>query len=57
MKRGLRFQKWSANFRDTTLATTLHRFTNETELRNGLLQEDQLPSFKYQKLKQNEASA
>jgi hypothetical protein len=29
------------------LTTTLQRFTNETELRNGLLQEDRLPSIKY----------
>jgi hypothetical protein len=39
------------------LATTLQRFTNETELRDGFLQEDQLPSFEYQLLKQNEVSA
>jgi hypothetical protein len=29
------------------LASALQRFTNETELRNGLLQEDRLPSIKY----------
>jgi len=38
------------------LATTVQS-TNETELRNGLLQKDQLLGFKYQLLKQGEASA
>ena len=39
------------NFLGSGLLATTVQSTNETELRNGLLQKDQLLGFKYQPLK------